>query len=712
MNKKNESTEMAWGQHVPPLFNYLNTGVGDDVGCTIERQKAPTSLPHVTLENVRSRLSEILKICLTEDLARCHLEEAENLVGFHRSDAKVSMLWLQIKEQAKVNSADELAKQWAALLQVNPQDAAILRLYVRYLMKLRRNAEVPALIDLYLPENIEDADAALVRAGIMVDARLYDESDVLFRKLIGRYNRPNMRVLFAKNLHKRGLLYEAVEVLAPLAEDMDPESRAGKFNVQLMDDYEFFCRLEPLGGVAGNDISMLSLKHALLYFRDREIIARPRQPQRIGLVTGSLGPGGAERQLARLACSLQNLGQSRQQAGDKSLRPLVINVLVKRYTATDAEVATNKKLDFFLNDLLDAKIKVTEINNLPVSNQFGLAIRDPDFLRLLEYLPAQVRYGLTRLFPYFHEHRFDVASLWQDGTCIFGALAALLAGVPVIHLVFRGLPPNLRSARDKPEYHVLYRALAEVPGVYFMSNSKVIAQEYAQWLGLPIERFHILYNGVPVPAITAPVEEERKWLEFAERTQDATETIGGVFRLEPDKQPHTWIRLVHRYLQRRPRARFVLVGDGRLLESIHTLVNELGIQHRLLLVGLSRHVGFWYSKMDVKVLLSLFEGLPNVLIEAQLLGVLTVSTPAGGSGECFTDGLTGHLLSRAENPDLDEACDKISLLTDSVRSNAEVREMAKKRALKLFAVDVTRDTFIGLCKPTITSAMHDELNTA
>lgn len=691
---------MVWNQNTE----------GGDIRSTIEPQKKNTPSSQDELKNVRSRLGAILKKCLTEDVARSHLEEAKNIACAYHDDVKVYMTWLQIRERAKDYTG--LSEQWAELLQTSSLDPAILRLYVRHLMLTRRKADVPELIDQYLPENMEDPNAALARAEIMVNAHLYDVSDILFQKLIERYGHPKMHIQFAKSLHKRGLLYEAVEVLAPLAESLAPESQAGKFNVQLMDDYEFFCRLEPYESIAGQDITMLSLKHALLYFRCREIIARPTQPQLIGLVTGSLGPGGAERQLARLACSLHRLGHTREQAGDTTQRPLIINVLVKRYTATDAEVNKHKQLDFFLNDLVEAGIKVVEINNLPVNNQFGLTIMDPDFLRLLEHLPPQVRYGLTRLLPYLLEHHFDVASLWQDGTCLFGALAALLAKVPVIHLVFRGLPPNLRGARYKPEYRVLYQALAEIPGICFMSNSKVIAQEYAQWLGLPVERFKILYNGVPVPAITAPAIEESKWLEFAQRTQDATETIGGVFRQEPDKQPHIWIRLAHRYLQRRPHARFVLVGDGRLLGSMRDLVNELGIDERVLLVGLSRNVGFWYSKMDVKVLLSLFEGLPNVLIEAQLLGVLTVSTPAGGSGECFIDGVTGHLLSRAENPDLDEACDKISLLSDSVHTNAEVREIAKKRARQLFSVDVTRDTFIDLCSPTITSVIHDELSTA
>jgi glycosyltransferase involved in cell wall biosynthesis len=57
--------------------------------------------------------------------------------------------------------------------------------------------------------------------------------------------------------------------------------------------------------------------------------------------------------------------------------------------------------------------------------------------------------------------------------------------------------------------------------------------------------------------------------------------------------------------------------------------------------------------MDVFVLLSRYEGLPNVLIEAQYMGVRVVTTPAGGAAECLIDGVTGHVLDCAENPDFD-----------------------------------------------------------
>jgi len=42
---------------------------------------------------------------------------------------------------------------------------------------------------------------------------------------------------------------------------------------------------------------------------------------------------------------------------------------------------------------------------------------------------------------------------------------------------------------------------------------------------------------------------------------------------------------------------------------------------------------------------SSIEGLPNVLIEAQAMGVPVVTTDVGGASETFIDGVTGHLVS-------------------------------------------------------------------
>ncbi|WP_326848543.1 glycosyltransferase, partial [Escherichia coli] len=98
--------------------------------------------------------------------------------------------------------------------------------------------------------------------------------------------------------------------------------------------------------------------------------------------------------------------------------------------------------------------------------------------------------------------------------------------------------------------------------------------------GIPIVRFHVLYNGVPDLATDAAQTDKEKWQAFQESTADATETIGGVFRLEPDKRPQLWIKLAALYLKQRPQARFVIVGDGRLHDNIVALAEDLCVMDR------------------------------------------------------------------------------------------------------------------------------------
>lgn len=650
------------------------------------------------LQWVQAQLEEIVAASGRVQVAQENLARAKVLARDHMEDSKVRFLLLRLKESAGLNEG--MAEQWSTLLQECPDDLQIVRYCATRLVKERHVDEALDLVDRHLPESEESPDRLFARAKLLSDIRAHEQSDALFRRLITQYTDRNMRVEFAKRLRKRGLLADAFEAIAPVAKHLAPGSKAAELADGLASDYAFYQRFEPEEGLAGKDIRIVSMKHAILHFRDRQVAENsPDKPVSVALVTGSLGPGGAERQLTRLAGELTRLAEfPEQRPADVLMKPKKVEVLVKQHTEPPG--STKKQdLDFFLPVLVKAQIPVTEINRLPAISVSHQALPEGSLGRLLEQLPPPVHYGVTRLAPVLRAAPFDVVSLWQDGTCLFGALAALLAGAPTIHLVFRGLPPNIRKDRFREEYPELYQALAQVPGVVFVSNSRKAAEAYSEWLGIPITRFHILYNGVPDLATDASAADVEKWKAFQESTTDATETIGGVFRLEPDKRPQLWIKLAALYLKERPQARFVIVGDGRLRENIEALAHELSVTDRLLLVGLSNHVGYWYSQMDASVLLSRYEGLPNVLIEAQLLGVPVISTPAGGAGECFVENETGHLLSDVDHPDLHEACEKVSSMVDQVRSNEQLRAHSRNRAQKLFSLDAMLTKFLALCMP-------------
>ena len=202
----------------------------------------------------------------------------------------------------------------------------------------------------------------------------------------------------------------------------------------------------------------------------------------------------------------------------------------------------------------------------------------------------------------------------------------------------------------KPEYPDLYRALAKVPGVSFSCNSRSAADAYADWLELPRDRFSVIYNAVRKLPEDGDISDQRRWDIFESETQGASFTLGSVFRFNPNKRGLLWLDYARLILNTHPNARFVMVGDGEELAKAQQKASDLNIERRVLFVGNSQNPGFWLSKMDAMCLLSENEGLPNVLIEAQIAGIPVISTPAGGASETFLDTQTGYLLSSAIDP--------------------------------------------------------------
>ena len=353
--------------------------------------------------------------------------------------------------------------------------------------------------------------------------------------------------------------------------------------------------------------------------------------------------------------------------------------------------------DFFLNVLQRAGVETFQVNDMPVRTLDELGVADPVLQTMFSMLPSSARYGIQRMVGYFRDRQTDVAYLWQDGAVLFGVLAALIAGVPRIVICLRGLPPNLRKERFRPEYEDMYSALARVPNVRFAANTRSVSAAYSDWLGIPMGDFHIVPNGVDKLRVRKASEAEaQQWAEFDDLTADATATIGSVFRFEAVKRPLLWIKFAETYLQEHPRTRFVLVGGGTLLGEAQELAEKKGISERILFVGNSNNVGMWLEKLDTFVLLSRYEGLPNVLVEAQRAGVGVVSTPAGGACDVFQDGLTGHALSCSERPCVDEICGKVFEMVQRTQSGPDVGRKAASMASRSYSTKAMLESTVSL----------------
>lgn len=360
------------------------------------------------------------------------------------------------------------------------------------------------------------------------------------------------------------------------------------------------------------------------------------------LLTGSLGTGGAERQLVTTA-----VGLSKMSPQQRTLRD---GLILDPVRVIARSLRDRKDGGFFLTDLESAGIPVQSYRELPdfAGDLATSAVRPA--LKTLGFLPWSTAEAVIKLTDHLRSVNPEVVHIWQDGLVFAAGLAALLAGVPRIILSGRSTPPPDRRENYLIEYDIIYRSLLRATGVKLVVNSQYAASRYASWLDMAPERIAVIPNGVDRAHFMGDPWSQSAFQMFRERLGPDVLTIGAVMRLDEVKRPLQWVDAAAAIISKISNACFIIVGEGPFRKRMERRAVALGIAERCLFVGRSACVGFWLSKMDALLLLSEREGLPNALIEAQLAGVPVITSPAGGAPETLISGVTGIITSVNPTP--------------------------------------------------------------
>ena len=207
-----------------------------------------------------------------------------------------------------------------------------------------------------------------------------------------------------------------------------------------------------------------------------------------------------------------------------------------------------------------------------------------------------------------------------------------------------------------------YRAVAGNPNVSILNNSAAGATDYEYWLGLPPGTIRVLYNGFMPDSVRAPAQQEVVRFREGLGLRPEAPVVGMVMRFVAQKDPDLWLDTAAEIARMRPDAQFLLAGFGPLQEAIERRIDALGLGGRVVLPGPMTDVGLIYAALDVVLLTSTVEGLPNVLIEAQGAGRPVVAPDVGGLREAVADGRTGRIARERSARGLAEAA--LEILAD------------------------------------------------
>lgn len=102
---------------------------------------------------------------------------------------------------------------------------------------------------------------------------------------------------------------------------------------------------------------------------------------------------------------------------------------------------------------------------------------------------------------------------------------------------------------------------------------------------------------------------------------DDTTIVGHVGRFMTQKNHAFLLEVFSEYLKINGKSILMLVGGGELESAIKQKASELGISDKIIFTGVRSDVSALLSAMDVFVFPSLYEGMPNTVIEAQATGL-------------------------------------------------------------------------------------------
>jgi starch synthase (maltosyl-transferring) len=160
-----------------------------------------------------------------------------------------------------------------------------------------------------------------------------------------------------------------------------------------------------------------------------------------------------------------------------------------------------------------------------------------------------------------------------------------------------------------------------------------------------------------------------------------------VGRLDPQKGLPDLLDAAERVLPRRPDWHLALVGDGpergRILEALATRDALSGRIHWL---GHRDDVPGLLKAADVLVLPSLWEGMPNVILEAMAARRAVVATAVEGTEDLVIPGRTGWLVPPRDPDALAHALDEAANDPDRRRRFGEAGRARVEREFSLDAV--------------------------
>lgn len=296
--------------------------------------------------------------------------------------------------------------------------------------------------------------------------------------------------------------------------------------------------------------------------------------------------------MKRLLCILSNMN-----AGGAE------TFLMKLYRTIDR---SQYQMDFCVN-LYEKNFYEDEINSLG-GRVFKIPSRKEDFKAHNKCLAAIIRDNSYKY----------VLAVSAISTCFIDLKLAKKAGAEVCSV--RSSNSSFGMSMKANAIHFLFRLLYMKYADVMFAPSDLAAISLFGKKSVRSGKVIFLHNAINYEKFKFSLEDRVKHRSLLHISDDCM-LIGHVGRFNTQKNHEKLIDVFYTYHQMNKKSKLLLVGIGNLQEMIKKKVECLNLSEDVIFLGLRNDVNSLLSAMDIFVMPSFYEGMPNVVIEAQANGL-------------------------------------------------------------------------------------------
>lgn len=316
--------------------------------------------------------------------------------------------------------------------------------------------------------------------------------------------------------------------------------------------------------------------------------------------------------------------------------------------------------------------------------------------------------GLIELVRRIRTLKPEVVQTWAYHADLCGGVAARLAtqAAVVWNIRHTTLDPKIDSKNVLRSARLCARLSNWVPDRILL-NAHAAVDVHARE-GYKREKMEVVPNGFDLSRFRKqPAARDQIRNEL--RIPTSGQLVGMCGRFHPHKGQSEFVKVAKRIAKQNPNAYFLIAGNQCSEENVEltTWIENAELQDRFRLLGSRNDIPELLNAMDLYLLPSLTEGMPNVVGEAMACGVPVVATDVGDAK--FLLGGHGTVVPAEDIPTMTDAANAV--LARPVTARAELGQQARKRIEDEFEIGVIASKYVSTWR-SVLEARNEGVSTS